>query len=79
MKRLLRRTALFLAVLIALTALVTACKPKDDDDENQGGWSLGDSGKAATPDNIPEDTDFGGYQFKVLHRAGDWVNFFECE
>ena len=79
MKKLIRRTALFLAVLIALTALVTACKPKDDDDGNQGGWSLGDSGKAATPDNIPEDTDFGGYQFKVLHRAGDWVNFFECE
>ena len=79
MRRFLRRTSLFLAIVIALSFVIVACKPNDDDSDKEGGWSLGDSGKAATPDNIPEDTDFGGYQFKILYRAGDWVNFYECE
>ena len=78
MKRLIRRTALFLALLIAMTALVTACKPKDDGDGDGDGWSLGDSGKAATPDNIPEDTDFGGYQFTVKYRQHAWLRDYEC-
>ena len=80
MKKHLRRIALLLALVIAMSSILIACKGGgDDDDGSDGGWSLGDSGKAATPDNIPEDTDFEGYQFKVLYRAGDWVNFYECE
>ena len=57
-----------------------ACK-KDDDDDGTGdeGWSLGDSGKAATPDNIPEDTDFNGYEFKILHRNHSWLANYECK
>ena len=79
-KKYIRRIAMLLAVMMLFMTVFVACKGNgDDDDDNDGGWSLGDSGKAATPDNIPEDTDFAGYQFNVLYRAGEWVNYWECE
>ena len=71
MKKHLRRIALLLALVIALSSVLIACKDGDDDDDDfEGGWQLGDSGRAATPDNIPEDTNFDGYRFTVFHRAG---------
>jgi hypothetical protein len=80
MKKHLRRIALLLAVLIALSSVLVACKGDDDDDDKDGGgWELGTEGKSATPDNIPEDTDFEGYEFKVLHRAHDWLLNYECK
>ena len=80
MKKHLRRIALLLALVIALSSVLIACKGGDDDDDDYtNGWELGTEGKSATPDNIPDDTNFDGYQFKILYRAGDWVNFYECE
>ena len=80
MKKHIRRVSLLLAIVMLFTAVLVACKGNDDDDDrNDGGWSLGDSGKAATPDNIPEDTDLNGYQFTVLYRPLDWLRQKECE
>ena len=79
MRRFLRRTCLFIAIVMLFSTVLVACGPKKDKEKLDGEWSLGESGKAATPDNIPEDTDFGGYQFKVLYRAGDGMNYYECE
>ena len=80
MKKHLRRIALLLAVLIALSSVLIACKGGDDDDDKDGdGWELGTEGKSATPDNIPEDTDFEGYEFKVLHRTHEWLINYECK
>ena len=80
MKKHIRRVSLLLAIVMLFTAVLVACKGNDDDDDrDDGGWSLGDSGKAATPDNIPEDTDLNGYQFTVLYRPLDWLRQKECE
>ena len=51
MKKHLRRIALLLALVIALSSVLIACKGGDDDDDDfEGGWQLGDSGRSATPD-----------------------------
>ena len=56
MKKTVRRLAMLLAVLMIFMSVFVACKGNgDDDDDLDGGWSLGDSGRSATPDNIPEE------------------------
>ena len=80
MKKYIRRIAMLLAVLMLFMSVFVACKgDDDDDDDDDGGWSLGDSGKAATPDNIPEDTDLEGYQFNIKYRQHAWLKNYECE
>jgi len=69
---------MLLALAILMLSVLSACGPDKDKGKKEGEWSLGDSGKAATPDNIPEDTDFNGHEFKVLYRAGEYLNFYEC-
>ena len=74
----LRRIALVLALVMVIPMLFVGCGGKEGPKKDEDGWSLGDSGKAATPDNLPEDLDYQGYKFKILYRAGEWCDYLEC-
>ena len=77
-----KKTALLLAVLMIFSVVAfAACgkeEQKDNTDDNR--WHLSDEpGRPSTPDGLPEDIDLEGYEAVALYRAGDWVNFYECE
>ena len=75
----LKKTALLLACVIVLSSVLFSCENKDDDIDREGWWLSDEGGRPSTPDDLPEDIDFEGYEFFVFYRAGDWLNFYECE
>ena len=77
--RFLKKTALLLACVIVLSSVLFSCENKDDDIDREGWWLSDEGGRPSTPDDLPEDIDFEGYEFFVFYRAGDWLNFYECE
>ena len=77
-----RKTALLLAVLMIFSVVVFAACGKEEQKEttDDNRWHLSDEpGRPSTPDGLPEDLDLEGYEAVALYRAGDWVNFYECE
>ncbi len=75
----LRKTALFLVLALLVSSMMFSCKDKDDEIDRDGWWLSDAGGRPSTPDDLPENIDFEGYEFLVFYRAGDWVNFYECE
>ena len=65
-----RRLTLLLAVIMLTTAVFTACM-KEEEDNRKIWWELGSEGRAAMPDNLPEDLNFDGYEFNAYTRAGN--------
>ena len=66
-----QKLTLFLAVIMMLSAVFTACMGgPDDDDGTKIYWELGGEGRAATPDNLPEDLNYDGYEVQAYHRGG---------
>ena len=65
----LKRITLFLALVMLFTPILTACTKEDEDDEKIW-WELGAEGRAATPDNLPDDLDYDGYEVQAYHRGG---------
>ncbi len=77
-----RKFALLLAILMLFSAVAVACADgKDDDDGEKKDWELPpeEEGRAGTPDDLPDDLDYDGYEFNIFCRAGDFTNFHENE
>ena len=65
----LRKITLLLALVMLFAPILSACTQDEEDDEKIW-WELGEEGRAATPDNLPEDLDYNGYEMQVYHRGG---------
>ncbi len=77
MKRV-RKTALLLAAMMLLSVFIVACTDKNDNNQ-KGNWSLGEGeGREFTPDDLPDDLNFNGYQLDILHRGADNLTLNEC-
>ncbi len=70
MKTTLRKITLFLALVMLFVPVLSACMNNNDDDDGDYSWELGDEGRAAVPDNLPDDLDYNGYEVKVFFRYG---------
>lgn len=68
MKKALRRITLVLALVMLLTPVLIACSNEKEDEKYW--WELGTEGKAATPDRLPEDLDYAGYEVQIFCRSG---------
>ena len=66
----LKKTALLLACVIVLSSVLFSCNKDDDDIDREGWWLSDEEGRPSTPDDLPEDIDFEGYEFLVLYRNG---------
>ena len=66
----LKKTAFLLACVIALSSVLFSCNKDDDDNDREGWWLSDEEGRPSTPDDLPEDIDFEGYEFLVLYRNG---------
>ena len=64
-----KRITLFLAFVMLFTSLLTACT-KEEEEKTKIWWELGSEGRAATPDNLPEDLNYDGYTVDIYHRGG---------
>ena len=65
-----QKLTLFLALVMLMTAIFTSCMNNTDDDDTKIWWELGTEGRAAVPDNLPEDLNFDGYEVQIYHRGG---------
>ena len=63
-----QKLTLFLAIVMLITAAFTGCM-KQEEEERKIWWELGEEGRAATPDNLPEDLNYDGYEFTIYHRG----------
>ena len=68
--KLLRKTALFLALALLVSSMMFSCKDKDDEIDRDGWWLSDAGGRPSTPDDLPDDIDFEGFEFLVLYRNG---------
>ena len=64
-----RRITLLLALVMLFAPILAACAEEENDDRKIW-WELGTEGRAATPDNLPEDLNFDGYEIQAYHRGG---------
>ena len=64
-----QKLTLFLALVMLITACFTACAAEEED-ERKIWWELGSEGRAAEPDNLPEDLNFDGYEIQAFYRGG---------
>ena len=67
--KIIRRLTLLLALLMLVGAVFTACT-QEQEDERKIWWELGTEGRAAMPDNLPEDLNYDGYEMQIYHRGG---------
>ena len=58
--KLLRKTALFLALALLVSSMMFSCKDKDDEIDRDGWWLSDAGGRPSTPDDLPENIDFEG-------------------
>ena len=65
-----QKLTFFLALLMLITACFTACTTDNTDDDRKIWWELGTEGRAAMPDNLPEDLNYEGYEFQAYQRGG---------
>ena len=65
-----QRLTLLLAITMLISSLLTACMKKEDEHEKLY-WELGTDGRAATPDNLPDDLDYDGYEFNAYTRTSN--------
>ncbi len=64
-----KRITLLLALAMLFAPILSACAV-DDDDGDEIIWELGDEGRAAVPDNLPDDLNYNGYEVKAFFRNG---------
>ncbi len=64
-----KRITLILALVMLFAPILSACT-KEDEDDRKIWWELGSEGRAAMPDNLPEDLDYDGYEIQAFYRGG---------
>ena len=64
-----QRITLLLALVLLISAVFTACTQQEEE-KRKIWWELGTEGRAATPDNLPEDLNYDGYEVIAYHRGG---------
>ena len=65
-----KRLTLFLAIVMLIGSVFTACMNQEEDNTKIY-WELGTEGRAAMPDNLPDDLNYDGYEFNAYCRAGN--------